>query len=284
MIDVHKIDKIISDLDMDKLRASVNTGAIEPRPYQWLVYQKTAEIIRKFGKDPKPSYVTASVGAGKTIMIAMIASRFQDMGWEGMVIARQGEIIEQDAEELWNLSVKNSLFSASLGRKSTSYPLIAGTEGTIINGLFDEKDESGNVKKQAMLSDFTPRYILVDECLTGDALILTSEGPIRIDDKDLINKEIKCLNEDSGEWVYHKPKRVFNNGIKRVSSIKLESGEEIKCTSTHKLYSNGCWVEAGKLKAGMTLSLDGSSERFMTKLLRASVAVAKRFFLTRVKG
>lgn len=160
----HKIDAMIAELDIDKLRSVVHTGEIEPRPYQWLVYEKTAEVIRKFGKDPKPSFVTASVGAGKTIMIAMIARRFQDMGWEGLVIARQGEIIEQDAEELWNLSVKNSLFSASLGRKSTAYPLIAGTEGTIINGLFDKKDENGNVTEKSMLSDFVPRYILVDEC------------------------------------------------------------------------------------------------------------------------
>jgi DNA repair protein RadD len=94
----HKIDAMIAELDIDKLRSVVHTGEIEPRPYQWLVYEKTAEVIRKFGKDPKPSFVTASVGAGKTIMIAMIARRFQDMGWEGLVIARQGEIIEQDAE------------------------------------------------------------------------------------------------------------------------------------------------------------------------------------------
>lgn len=160
----HKIDAMIAELDIDKLRSAVHTGEIEPRPYQWLVYEKTAEVIRKFGKDPKPSFVTASVGAGKTIMIAMIARRFQDMGWEGLVIARQGEIIEQDVEELWNLSVKNSLFSASLGRKSTAYPLIAGTEGTIINGLFDKKDESGNVLSKGALSDFCPRYILIDEC------------------------------------------------------------------------------------------------------------------------
>lgn len=160
----HKIDAMIAELDINKLRSVVHTGEIEPRPYQWLVYEKTAEVIRKFGKDPKPSFVTASVGAGKTIMIAMIARRFQDMGWEGLVIARQGEIIEQDAEELWNLSVKNSLFSASLGRKSTAYPLIAGTVGTIINGIFDEKDKSGNVLSKGALSEFCPRYILVDEC------------------------------------------------------------------------------------------------------------------------
>lgn len=171
-----KIDAMIAELDMDKLRASIHTGEIEPRPYQWLVYEKTAEVIRKFGKQPKPSYVTASVGAGKTIMIAMIARRFQDMGWEGLVIARQGEIIEQDAEELWNLSVKNSLFSASLGRKAYAYPLIAGTEGTIINGLFDKTADDGTVTK-SLLSDFTPRYILVDECHQVNWQDIISEQP-----------------------------------------------------------------------------------------------------------
>lgn len=173
----HKIDAMIAELDIDKLRSVVHTGEIEPRPYQWLVYEKTAEVIRKFGKDPKPSFVTASVGAGKTIMIAMIARRFQDMGWEGLVIARQGEIIEQDAEELWNLSVKNSLFSASLGRKSTAYPLIAGTEGTIINGLFDKTDESGNLLSKGALSDFCPRYILIDECHQMNWEDVVSERP-----------------------------------------------------------------------------------------------------------
>lgn len=173
---MQKIDAMIAELDMDKLRASIHTGEIEPRPYQWLVYEKTAEVIRKFGKQPKPSYVTASVGAGKTIMIAMIARRFQDMGWEGLVIARQGEIIEQDAEELWNLSVKNSLFSASLGRKAYAYPLIAGTEGTIINGLFDKTAEDGIVTK-SLLSDFTPRYILVDECHQVNWQDIISEQP-----------------------------------------------------------------------------------------------------------
>lgn len=173
---MQKIDAMIAELDMDKLRASIHTGEIEPRPYQWLVYEKTAEVIRKFGKQPKPSYVTASVGAGKTIMIAMIARRFQDMGWEGLVIARQGEIIEQDAEELWNLSVKNSLFSASLGRKAYAYPLIAGTEGTIINGLFDKTADDGTVTK-SLLSDFSPRYILIDECHQVNWQDIISEQP-----------------------------------------------------------------------------------------------------------
>lgn len=187
---MQKIDAMIAELDMDKLRESIDTNGIEPRPYQWLTYEKTAEVIRKTIRDPKPSYVTASVGAGKTIMIAMIAARFQSMNkdpellepgeeplWQGMVIARQGEIADQDADEMWNMQVKNSLYSASLNRKSTAYPIICGTEGTIINALFDQKDEIGNIKKRGDLSYFTPRYVLIDECHQVDWQDIVCDSP-----------------------------------------------------------------------------------------------------------
>lgn len=160
---MHKIDKMIAELDIEKLKQSIKPGLIEPYDYQWLVYARCAEVIRNFGKDPKPSYVTASVSSGKTVMISMLCSRFQDMGWDGLVIARQSEIIDQDASELWNFGVKNSLYSASLGRKSAAYPIICATEGTIINALFDKKDESGEVIKKSDLSDYTPRFCLCDE-------------------------------------------------------------------------------------------------------------------------
>lgn len=174
---MQKIDEMIAKLDLEKLRAGVETNGIEPRPYQWLVYEKTAEIIRKTMCDPKPSFVTASVGAGKTIMISMVGARFQAMNkrpedmlpgeeylWQGMVIARQGEIADQDAEEMWNMQVRNSLFSASLNRRSTAYPIICGTEGTIVNALFDKLDDESKVVKTGELSSFTPRYLLIDEC------------------------------------------------------------------------------------------------------------------------
>lgn len=106
-------------------------------------------------------------------MIGAIAKRFQDMAesdarrkakesgidkddvlnsWPGLILARQGEIASQDAEECWNMAVKNSLFSASLKKRSTAYPVIIGTEGTIINALNKE------------MADIVPRWLLIDEC------------------------------------------------------------------------------------------------------------------------
>ena len=152
---MHKIDKLISEIDIPAIQSTISTGEITPRDYQFLCYHLAAQEIRHYSG---PFYITASVGAGKTIMIAMIARRFSDMGYKGMVLARQSEIISQNAEECWNFGVKNSLFSAGLGRKSTAYPLLMGTEGTVVNSLFDADD-----KKQA-LSDFVPRYLIIDEC------------------------------------------------------------------------------------------------------------------------
>lgn len=152
---MHKIDKLISEIDIPAIQSTISTGEITPRDYQFLCYHLAAQEIRHYAG---PFYITASVGAGKTIMIAMIARRFSDMGYKGMVLARQSEIISQNAEECWNFGVKNSLFSAGLGRKSTAYPLLMGTEGTVVNSLFDT-----DYKKQP-LSDFVPRYLIIDEC------------------------------------------------------------------------------------------------------------------------
>lgn len=157
---MHCIDKMISEIDINLLKSCLDTGDIEPRPYQWLIYKLTGDVIRHY---VGPSYVTASVGSGKSLMIAMIAKRFQEMGYSGMILSRQGEIVEQDAEELWALGVRNSLFSASLGRKSSTYPIICGSEGTVVNALFDKNDESGNVIAKGALSDFCPRFLLIDE-------------------------------------------------------------------------------------------------------------------------
>lgn len=189
----HKIDAMIAELDIDKLRSVVHTGEIEPRPYQWLIYKLTGDVIRHY---VGPSYVTASVGSGKSLMIAMIAKRFQEMGYSGMILSRQGEIVEQDAEELWSLGVRNSLFSASLGRKSSTYPIICGSEGTVVNALFDKKDESGNVIAKGALSDFCPRFLLIDENHMVNDIDVVNDGDTQY--AVIINELMKRCKDKHG--------------------------------------------------------------------------------------
>jgi superfamily II DNA or RNA helicase len=126
----------------------IETGKITPRDYQWSAYNQIANHIRNY---TGPAIVEAATGAGKSLIIAMIAKRCQDAGLPMLMIARQGELVRQNANEMWEISVKNSVFSASLNSKSTTFPIIAGSEGTICRALDNE------------LRDIRPAIIAIDE-------------------------------------------------------------------------------------------------------------------------
>ncbi|WNO47614.1 minor tail protein [Escherichia phage ES] len=266
------VERLVANFDQEKIKQiqkDYQFGDITPYEFQCVTFDAIGKAI---GKYEAPFIADLSVSAGKTIILAMIGKRMEQLGLPYMVLSRQSEIISQNAEELRNFGIRNSVYCAGLNVKSVYYPTIVASEGTAANGLFKG------------LGDYVPAVIAIDECLTGDTMITTDSGMMRIDSEDLINHKIKCINESTGDYFYHKPKRVFTNGVRHVSSIKLESGEEIKCTSTHKLYSNGCWVGAGKLRIGMNLSLDGSQDKFTKKLLRASVAVVKKLCRIQARG
>lgn len=148
-------------------------GEITPRDYQWEAHQATAKHIRT-SRDPV--IVNATVGAGKSLLIAMVCHRVAEMGHRALVITRQGEIAEQDSEEMWNAGVKNSLFSASLGKKSTYYPIVVGTEGTVCRALDNQ------------LADFAPLFLFIDEAHMVDVDDLSIEEP-----KTQYSKIIKTL-------------------------------------------------------------------------------------------
>lgn len=137
-------------------------GKITPRDYQWEAHQATAKHIRI---SRNPVIVDATVGAGKSFLIAMVCHRIAEMGHRALVITRQGEIAEQDSEEMWDAGVENSIFSASLGRKSTYYPIVVGTEGTVCRALDNE------------LADFAPLFLLIDEAHMVDVDDLALDEP-----------------------------------------------------------------------------------------------------------
>lgn len=304
-----KIDQQIAETDVEAIRAMFPKSPYPCYPYQAAAYRLVGEEIRR--ANPEPFIIEASVSAGKTDMISMVCSRIQQMNnqqlqnnrepYQALVISRDAAIVDQDSAQLWKYGVQNSIFCAGLSRKATAYPIIVASEGTAVNALYDSVRDGRYIRVSPMgytgvhryapgialvtqlkksvrrgeLKDFTPLFLLVDECVTGDTLIETDNGNLRIDDPLLRVSKIKCMSEDSGRIFYHKPVRVFSNGTKRVSSIKCHSGEEIKCTGNHKLLSKDLWLRADSLKIGDTLTLCGRRDSFWKKLRRAVAAVAK---------
>lgn len=127
-------------------------GPIDPRDYQWETHHRSIEHFKDKDTGTEPAYIDASVGAGKTINIGMLAKHISSKGGTVLALARQGELIEQNSADAWLMDCQNSTFSAALGVKSTHYPVVMGTEGTVCRALHKQ------------LLNFRPHALLIDEC------------------------------------------------------------------------------------------------------------------------
>lgn len=105
-----------------------------------------------------PLVVSASVSSGKSVLIAEIAKAVKDAAQINnrqcrvLVLQRQSELGEQNSEAGWAIGLNNSVYAASLRRKSVHYDVVYATEKTVANALNKEFDE------------WHPHLVLIDEC------------------------------------------------------------------------------------------------------------------------
>ncbi len=93
------------------------------------------------------------------------------------------------------------------------------------------------------------KYAGVNPCVSGDTLILTSEGYQRID--NLVDKEVNIWN--GYEWSQVVPKVTGHN--QPMYNITFSNGCQLRCTLYHKfLLKDGNRVEAQQLKVGDKLA------------------------------
>jgi len=130
--------------------------------YQLPAHNATIEWCKKTNE---PAYHSMSVGAGKTINIAFMAKHTADLGGRVLVLARQGELVQQNADDFKMIGGKCSVFSASLGMKSTYFPVVFATEGTVSRSL-----EVNFTKEKYNL-------LLIDECHMVDWEDCVSDQP-----------------------------------------------------------------------------------------------------------
>ncbi len=98
------------------------------------------------------AYINASVSSGKSLMMAAISDHCTGVGINSMILTAVGELALQDGETCWDAGVKCSYFSAYVGRKSTHFPVIAATVGSVANALNDQ------------FKDYKLHVLQIDEC------------------------------------------------------------------------------------------------------------------------
>ncbi|MGB3200499.1 MAG: DNA polymerase III subunit gamma/tau [Nodosilinea sp.] len=111
-----------------------------------------------------------------------------------------------------------------------------------------------NIRELIERAQFAPvqcRYkvYVIDECLTGDTLVLTQDGLVRVDDPTLVGKRALSYNEQSGTWEFKEILRWFDQGTRDILEIRT-AHRRIRCTGNHLIRTNQGWVAAREITAG----------------------------------
>ena len=221
------------------------------------------------GKNP---IIVAGTGAGKSVIQAFFIKEAIER-WSDtriLCLTHVKELIQQNHDRLKAVapSIEAGIYSSGLKRRDTKPQVIFAGIQSIYKKVFD----------------FEPfNVVIIDECFVGNTIIQTKSGEKMI--KHITPSDlVACYDDSSGEIKYEKPLKLARNGIRYVESYQLDNGEQIECTSTHKIYSEGLWVQAKDLSVGQRVTTIDLHSNALIRLLRASVAVAKKLTQTLLKA
>ena len=100
-------------------------------------YQKQAikECWQALIKNDGPVLLMASVGAGKSLMLADILLRMQNAGKRALCLVNNAQLVKNNCETFIAQGGNSSIYCAALKCKDSSAPIIFGTPQSILNGI-----------------------------------------------------------------------------------------------------------------------------------------------------
>ncbi|WP_346290313.1 DNA polymerase III subunit gamma/tau [Sphaerothrix gracilis] len=109
-----------------------------------------------------------------------------------------------------------------------------------------------NIREIIERAQFAPvqcrhKVYVIDECITGDALVMTDEGLLRIDDPSLQGKQALSYNETSAQWQYKPILRWLDQGVRPILEIETTQ-RKIRCTENHLIRTASGWIAARDVK------------------------------------
>lgn len=158
--------------------------------YDLRPYQKAASdagVKHLLGRSTKPGVIVVCTGGGKSLIISDIVKR---LNAPTLVLQPSKEILEQNYNKAISFGMSPTIYSASCGVKELSNLTFATLKSV-------KKD----VKK---LKEIGIKYLLIDECFTGETEILTNKGFVKF---ELLKGDEIVAQYDKGDISFVKPKR-----------------------------------------------------------------------------
>lgn len=119
------------------------------RPYQQEAVQQCWSALKA---SDEPVLLMASVGAGKSLMLANILLTMQKAGKRALCLVNNAELVRNNCATLIDEGGKASIYCAALGEKDVSAPIVFGTPQSVLNGI-NKNDEIAKIKFNIIVVD-----------------------------------------------------------------------------------------------------------------------------------
>jgi DNA repair protein RadD len=119
------------------------------RPYQ---LQAVDECWKALKLNDDPVLLMASVGAGKSLMLANILLTMQKSGKRALCLVNNAELVRNNCATFNEQAGNSSIYCAALGSKDASAPVIFGTPQSVLNGI-NKNETIGKIKFNIILVD-----------------------------------------------------------------------------------------------------------------------------------
>ena len=119
------------------------------RPYQAIAVQECWKALKT---NDEPVLLMASVGAGKSLMLANILLAMQKAGKRALCLVNNAELVRNNCATLRDEGGNASIYCAALGSKDCHAPIVFGTPQSIINGI-NKNDDISKIKFNIIVVD-----------------------------------------------------------------------------------------------------------------------------------
>ena len=200
------------------------------RPYQQEMVDEAIKVLTS--GNPRPSILQASVGAGKSIVIAAICHELTklDPNAEVLILQPSKELLEQNMEKLEAYNIDDiKVYSASMGIKEKGQYTMA-----TIGSIKDKLELFKNVK-----------YCLIDECFVAGT---------KVDGKNIedikVGDYVSSYNHITGKIESKRVRRVIKKpSPNKLYCISTQSGTIIS-TGNHEYFTQRGYVRADNMVEG----------------------------------
>lgn len=202
------------------------------------------EIINKFLENPQCLQEVAT-GAGKTIITAALSYSCESMG-RTIVVVPNKSLVGQTEVDYRNLGLDVGVYFGDRKEWGKKHTICTWQS---LNVLLKASRAGG---AEVSIGEFIEGVVcvIVDECFSGDSMVLTVNGYVPI--KDIMSGD-KIINYDEKfkifktDTVVKQHRNLTKSSNERMYELEFDNGSKIKVTGNHKFLTTDGWVRADQL-------------------------------------